>query len=121
MPSSNGVDSRARSRAAANPGAGVDPGVGQGLAHEGADGRQVRPAAHGDDLDAPNQYRRLNVHWIEAERQMNGLGVSSKLNARMDFLLHLKEIGRDVAERWIAAHFDAIGDRSTIDKREEFL
>jgi hypothetical protein len=29
--------------------------------------------------------------------------------------LHLKEIGRDVAERWIATHFDAIGERSTID------
>jgi NTE family protein len=63
----------------------------------------------------PNQYKHVNVHWIEAERQMRGLGVSSKLNARMDFLLHLKEIGRDVAERWIATHFDAIGERSTID------
>ena len=68
-----------------------------------------------------NQYRRINVHWIEAERQMKGLGVSSKLNARMDFLLHLKEIGRQVADRWIATHFDAIGERSTIDIKEKFL
>jgi NTE family protein len=67
------------------------------------------------------QYKRINVHWIEAEEQMRGLGVSSKLNARMDFLLHLKEIGRDVADRWIATHFDAIGERSTIDIREKFL
>jgi NTE family protein len=71
-------------------------------------------------LDA-NRYKRVNVHWIEAERQMRGLGVSSKLNARMDFLLHLKEIGRQVADRWIADHFDAIGQRSTIDIREKFL
>ena len=68
-----------------------------------------------------NQYRRINVHWIEAEQQMKGLGVSSKLNARMDFLLHLKEIGRQVADRWIATHFDAIGERSTIDIKEKFL
>jgi NTE family protein len=68
-----------------------------------------------------NQYKRVNVHWIEAEKQMRGLGVSSKLNARMDFLLHLKEIGRDVADRWIASHFDAIGHRSTIDIKEMFL
>ena len=68
-----------------------------------------------------NQYKRINVHWIEAAQQMRGLGASSKLNARMDFLLHLKEIGRDVAERWIASHFDAIGQRSTIDIREKFL
>jgi NTE family protein len=71
-------------------------------------------------LDA-NQYKRVNVHWIEAERQMRGLGVSSKLNARMDFLLRLKEIGRQVADRWIADHFDAIGQRSTIDIGEKFL
>jgi len=69
----------------------------------------------------PNQYKHVNVHWIEAERQMRGLGVSSKFNARMDFLLHLKEIGRQVAERWIGTHFDAIGERSTIDIREKFL
>jgi NTE family protein len=68
-----------------------------------------------------NLYKRVNVHWIEAERQMRGLGVSSKLNARMDFLLHLKEIGRGVAEQWIASHFDAIGERSTIDIKEKFL
>ena len=70
---------------------------------------------------ASNQYKRVNVHWIEAEKQMRGLGVSSKLNARMDFLLHLKEIGRQVADQWIVTHFDAIGQRSTIDIKEKFL
>jgi NTE family protein len=39
----------------------------------------------------------------------------------MDFLLHLKAIGREVAERWIAHNFDAIGQRSTIDVKEMFL
>lgn len=67
------------------------------------------------------EYKRVNVHWIEAEKQMKGLGVSSKLNARMDFLLHLKSIGRDAADGWIASHFDAIGQRSTIDIKEKFL
>ena len=43
------------------------------------------------------------------------------MNARMDFLLHLKAIGREVADAWIAAHFDAIGHRSTIDIKEKFL
>ena len=68
-----------------------------------------------------NVYKRVNVHWIEAEKQMRGLGVSSKLNARMDFLLHLKAIGRQAADAWIAGHFDAIGHRSTIDIKEKFL
>ena len=68
-----------------------------------------------------NQYKRINVHWIEADKQMRGLGVSSKLNARMDFLLHLKAIGREVADRWISTRFDAIGRHSTIDVKEMFL
>ena len=68
-----------------------------------------------------NSYKRINVHWIEAEKQMRGLGVSSKLNARMDFLLHLKAIGRKAADDWLAGHFDHIGHRSTIDIKEKFL
>ncbi|TAJ42508.1 MAG: patatin-like phospholipase family protein [Reyranella sp.] len=68
-----------------------------------------------------NNYKRINVHWIEAEKQMKGLGASSKLNARMDFLLHLKAIGRDAADGWLAGHFDAIGRQSTIDIKERFL
>jgi len=88
--------------------------------------REMRAIAFVTDLIdegklASNQYKRVNVHWIEAEKQMRGLGVSSKLNARMDFLLHLKEIGREVADRWIASHFDAIGRRSTIDIKQMFL
>ena len=64
--------------------------------------REIRAISFVTDLIgqgelASNQYKRINVHWIEAEKQMRGLGVSSKLNARMDFLLHLKEIGRQVA------------------------
>ena len=68
-----------------------------------------------------NSYKRVNVHWIEAERHMRGLGVSSKLNARLEFLLHLKEIGRQAADAWLGANFDAIGRRSTIDIKEKFL
>jgi NTE family protein len=52
---------------------------------------------------------------IEAERAMAALGVTSKLNTDMDFLLHLKEVGRRTAERWLAENFDAIGVRSTLD------
>lgn len=66
-------------------------------------------------------YKRINVHWIEAEKRMRGLGVSSKLNARMEFLLYLKAIGRQAADDWLAGHFDHIGQRSTIDIKKKFL
>jgi hypothetical protein len=41
--------------------------------------------------------------------------------ARMDFLLHLKAIGRQAAGGWLDANFDSIGQRSTIDIMEKFL
>ena len=67
------------------------------------------------------QYKRMNVHWIEAEEHMKGLGVSSKLNAQWDFLLHLMSIGREVAAAWLERNFDAIGERSTVDIKAKFL
>jgi NTE family protein len=62
--------------------------------------------------------RCLHIHMIEAERAMAALGVTSKLNTDMDFLLHLKEVGRRTAERWLAGNFDAIGKRSTLDLKK---
>jgi len=65
-------------------------------------------------------YRDLNIHIIEARKAMREMGASSKLNTEWDFLLHLKAIGRKAASRWIDAHFDDIGKRSSVDIREMF-
>ncbi|MCW5745293.1 MAG: patatin-like phospholipase family protein [Alphaproteobacteria bacterium] len=88
--------------------------------------REMRAVAFVTDLidcgklDA-REYRRMNVHWIESEARMKGLGVSSKLNAEWPFLVYLKEIGRKAADDWLAQHFDAIGERSTVDIKAKFL
>jgi NTE family protein len=37
------------------------------------------------------------------------------MNAEWDFLLHLHEVGRRVADDWLEENFDAIGQRSTLD------
>jgi NTE family protein len=49
------------------------------------------------------------------------LGVSSKLNADWDFLLHLHEAGRTYADAWIAASYDRLGRESTADIRQQYL
>jgi NTE family protein len=67
-----------------------------------------------------DQYRRMNIHMIEARREMRQLGASSKLNSEWPFLEHLFEIGRGAAATWIDTHFDDIGERSTVDVREMF-
>jgi NTE family protein len=64
-----------------------------------------------------NEFRRMNVHLVEATEAMKLLGASSKMNSEWDFLVHLKDIGRAAAANWIERHFDDIGERSTVDLR----
>jgi NTE family protein len=65
--------------------------------------------------------KRMLVHMIGSGDTMQELGVSSKFNADMEFLLHLKAIGRARAEAWIEANIDALGERSSVDIRGVFL
>ena len=68
----------------------------------------------------PKDYRRLNVHLIEAQDRIMPLGASSKINAEWDFLRHLFEIGRDTAGEWIETSYEHLGERSTVDIRAMF-
>ncbi|MBL8548341.1 MAG: patatin-like phospholipase family protein [Hyphomonadaceae bacterium] len=65
-------------------------------------------------------YRRVFVHMIEDEKTLSALGASSKLNAERAFIDMLFMKGRAAAERWIGAHYDAVGERSSIDIRMLF-
>ena len=67
------------------------------------------------------RYKRMLIHRIDAAGEMKDLGVSSKLNAERDFLIYLRDIGRSCTDHWLAEHFDALGDRSTVDIRADYL
>ena len=73
------------------------------------------------DIPAIRGLKRMHIHMIEDEPAMESLGVASKLNTDMDFLLYLKRLGRDTAERWLNENFAALGHRSTVDIRKKFL
>ena len=60
-------------------------------------------------------FSRVRFHMIEAEDAMSGLGSSSKFNADWRFLTYLHDLGMEAAGRWLDAHFDAIGNVSTLD------
>src|SRR5271170_7678744 len=49
--------------------------------------------------------KRMFMHLIDAEDIIKDLSGSSKMNADLKFLLHLFEIGRDRAEKWLVANF----------------
>jgi len=59
--------------------------------------------------------KRVLVHGIDAEDYMAGLGYSSKLNPAWDFLLHLRDLGRASAGRWLETSFDRLGAVSSLE------
>ena len=61
------------------------------------------------------EYRDARVHRIHGGDTMLNLSVSSKFNAEWDFLIYLRDAGRDMASQWLEAHFDDIGKRTTFD------
>jgi NTE family protein len=56
----------------------------------------------------------MRTHRIWTDRLAN-FGASSKLNAEWEFVVMLKEEGRRSADRFLAAHADDLGKRSTAD------
>jgi NTE family protein len=65
--------------------------------------------------------KKMLIHMIEAEEEMKTLGVASKMNTDLDFLLYLKDLGRRTAGCWIEQHFAALNHRSSVDVRKVFL
>ena len=65
--------------------------------------------------------KRMLIHAIEADDVMEQLGPMSKLNADWDFLMHLHDIGRERADRWLKSNLGMIGIKSTVDVRGKYL
>lgn len=65
----------------------------------------------------PSEYRQVMMHRIDAEEEILKLSASSKLNAEWAFLVHLRDVGRDAASRWLDEHYESIGKKSTLDIR----
>jgi NTE family protein len=61
------------------------------------------------------QYRRINVHRIVLDRLGKSLTGDSKLSTDYDFFEMLRLNGKRAARRFLDAHFDDIGARSTFD------
>jgi NTE family protein len=72
-------------------------------------------------VDLGPEFHKIFIHNINPEAEMQNLNISSRLNARWDFLLKLRDIGYRKADEWLAEHFDSISRRSTCDVRETFL
>jgi NTE family protein len=60
------------------------------------------------------QWAGMRIHRIASDR-MAELGYSSKLNAEWSFLAMLRDEGRGAAQRFLDAHGDDLGQRSSLD------
>ncbi|MEO0865448.1 MAG: patatin-like phospholipase family protein, partial [Pseudomonadota bacterium] len=73
-----------------------------------------------DGALSDTDYRVMNMHMIDGCEDMLALDASSKLNSEWAFLIHLRDLGRDYADRWLTANFDRIERESTLDLRAMF-
>jgi NTE family protein len=64
---------------------------------------------------ATTMLRKTHVHMIAAETTMAELGAASKMSGERAFLEHLRDVGRACADAWLAANFEALGQRSSVD------
>ncbi len=60
-----------------------------------------------------DEYRDARIHRIHGGDTMLNLSVSSKFNAEWDFLVYLRDAGREAAGQWLEDHYDDIGRVST--------
>jgi len=64
-----------------------------------------------------DDYMRPFMHRIHGAGDVAAYSAATKLDTRWRFLSKLRDIGRSAADAWLAAHFDDIGARSTMNLR----
>jgi NTE family protein len=68
----------------------------------------------------PGEYRRIRLHRIVMDAGA-AFDDRSKLNNDFEYFERLRGFGQDATQRFLDAHFDDIGRRSTIDVRTEVV
>jgi NTE family protein len=61
------------------------------------------------------------MHSIRADMALSDLTANSKFSSDWGFLTMLRDRGRTEAAQWLSRNFDALGVRSSVDLKEQFL
>ncbi|HET9229830.1 MAG TPA: patatin-like phospholipase family protein, partial [Vitreimonas sp.] len=61
------------------------------------------------------RYRKMLVHNVSETQPLAPLGIGVDLNTDLNFFERLFVTGRGAADRWLSEHYDALGQRSTVD------
>jgi NTE family protein len=65
--------------------------------------------------------REIYVHTISGYEALSQLSYSSKMNTSWEFLVALKDKGREIADQWLQKDFKEVGLKSTFDVEEHFF
>lgn len=68
-----------------------------------------------------DRVRDIRMHAIRADQELLDLSAASKFNADWGFLSDLRDRGRRAADEWLAAHWDAVGERDSVNLAREYL
>ena len=68
-----------------------------------------------------DRLKDILFHAIRADRYLKDLSIASKFNADWRFFIELRDRGREAASHWLAAHYDDVGRRDSVDLTKEFL
>jgi NTE family protein len=69
----------------------------------------------------PAQYKSLRLHMVADDEGLSAFNANSKFNTDRAFLEQLFELGRAAAGRWLAAHGEYVGVKSTLNIEAAFL
>lgn len=76
---------------------------------------------NGINLEKFKQNKEVYIHLISSHEVTRNLKYSSKLNTSWDFLLYLKEKGREYTDLWINNEYDKVGKSSSFDIEKNFF
>jgi NTE family protein len=65
--------------------------------------------------------KSVRVHRVEGGAVLEHYPASSKMSAEGTMIQQLFEAGRKAGNEWLAEHFEAVGVRSTVDIRSDYL
>ena len=67
-----------------------------------------------------DEYKRVFMHRIDGGPEIARYMASSRLDAEWSFFTRLRDIGRDAASAFLAAHYGDVGARSSLDLRAAY-
>ena len=68
-----------------------------------------------------HMYKDLLVHPVRADDMMKEFSITSKFDTDWDFLLQLRDAGREGMKLWLDKNFDNLGKRQSVDLKTELL